>query len=71
MVAIYLAPVYLLVCVYILLRGLHWIQVLHAVFQNVWGVQRDRTYLSVCCLQYSDRVYGTGFGISEIYEASE
>ena len=36
MVAIYLAPVYLLVCVYILLRGLHWIQVLHAVFQNVW-----------------------------------
>ena len=33
MVAIYLAPVYLLVCVYILLRGLHWIQVLHAVFQ--------------------------------------
>ena len=65
MVAIYLAPVYLLVCVYILLRGLHWIQVLHAV------LQRDRTYLSVCCLQYSDRVYGTGFGISEIYEASE
>ena len=36
MVAIYLAPVYLLVCVYILLRGLHWIQVLHAVFKNVW-----------------------------------
>ena len=36
MVAIDLAPVYLLVCVYILLRGLHWIQVLHAVFQNVW-----------------------------------
>ena len=36
MIAIYLAPVYLLVCVYILLRGLHWIQVLHAVFQNVW-----------------------------------
>ena len=53
MVAIYLAPVYLLVCVYILFRGLLWIQVLHAVFQ------------------YSDRVYGTGFGISEIYEASE
>ena len=36
MVAIYLAPVYLLVCIYILLRSLHWIQVLHVVFQNVW-----------------------------------
>ena len=36
MIAIYLAPLYLLVCAYILLRGLHWIQVLHAVFQNVW-----------------------------------
>ena len=36
MVAIYLAPVYLLVCIYILLRTLNWIQVLHVVFQNVW-----------------------------------
>ena len=36
MVAIYLAPFYLLVCVYILLRSLHWFQVLHTVFQNVW-----------------------------------
>ena len=29
MAAIYLAPFYLLVCVYILLRSLHWFQVLH------------------------------------------
>ena len=36
MIAIYLAPVYLLVCIYILLRTLNWIQVLHVVFQNVW-----------------------------------
>ena len=36
MVAIYLAPFYLLVCVYILLRSLHWFQVLHTVFRNVW-----------------------------------
>ena len=36
MAAIYLAPFYLLVCVYILLRSLHWFQVLHTVFQNVW-----------------------------------
>ncbi len=36
MIAIYLAPAYLLVCTYILLRTLHWIQVLHMVFQNVW-----------------------------------
>ena len=36
MIAIYLAPVYLLVCIYILLRTLNWIRVLHAVFQNVW-----------------------------------
>ena len=32
MAAIYLAPFYLLVCVYILLRSLHWFQVLHTVF---------------------------------------
>ena len=36
MIAIYLAPLYLLVCIYILLRTLNWIQVLHIVFQNVW-----------------------------------
>ena len=36
MAAIYLAPFYLLVCVYILLRSLHWFQVLHTVFRNVW-----------------------------------
>ena len=36
MIAIYLAPVYLLVCIYILLRTLNWIRVLHVVFQNVW-----------------------------------
>ena len=36
MIAIYLAPLYLLVCAYILFRSIHWIQVLHAVFQNVW-----------------------------------
>ena len=36
MAAIYLAPFYLLVCVYILLRSVHWFQVLHTVFQNVW-----------------------------------
>ena len=36
MAAIYLAPFYLLVCIYILLRSLHWFQVLHTVFQNVW-----------------------------------
>lgn len=35
MAAIYLAPFYLLVCVYILLRSVHWFQVLHTVFQNV------------------------------------
>ena len=34
MAAIYLAPFYLLVCVYILLRSLHWFQVLHTVFRN-------------------------------------
>ena len=33
MAAIYLAPFYLLVCVYILLRSLHWFQVLHTVFR--------------------------------------
>ena len=36
MIAIYLAPVYLLGCIYILLRTLNWIRVLHVVFQNVW-----------------------------------
>ena len=36
MVAIYLAPAYLAVCAYILFRTLHWIQVLHSIFQNVW-----------------------------------
>ena len=36
MIAIYLAPAYLLVCIYILLRTLNWIRVLHVVFQNVW-----------------------------------
>ncbi|MBS6712552.1 MAG: metallophosphoesterase [Ruminococcus sp.] len=36
MIAIYLAPLYLLVCAYILFRSIHWIRVLHAVFQNVW-----------------------------------
>lgn len=36
MIAIYLAPFYLLVCIYILLRTLNWIRVLHVVFQNVW-----------------------------------
>ena len=36
MAAIYLAQYYLLVCVYILLRSVHWFQVLHTVFQNVW-----------------------------------
>ena len=36
MIAIYLAPVYLLVCIYILLRTLNWIRVLHVVFKNVW-----------------------------------
>ena len=36
MIAIYLAPVYLLVCIYILLRTLNWIRGLHVVFQNVW-----------------------------------
>ena len=36
MIAICLAPVYLLVCIYILLRTLNWIRVLHVVFQNVW-----------------------------------
>lgn len=36
MVAIYLAPAYLAVCAYILFRTIHWIQVLHSVFQNVW-----------------------------------
>ena len=36
MVAIYLAPAYLAVCAYILFRTIHWIQVLHSIFQNVW-----------------------------------
>lgn len=36
MVAIYLAPAYLAVCAYILFRMIHWIQVLHSIFQNVW-----------------------------------
>ena len=36
MIAIYLAPLYLLVCAYILFRCIPWILVLHAVFQNVW-----------------------------------
>ena len=36
MIAIYLAPLYVLVCAYILYRSIHLIQVLHAVFQNVW-----------------------------------
>ena len=36
MVAIYLAPAYLAVCAYILFRTIHWIQVLHSIFQNIW-----------------------------------
>ena len=36
MIAIYLAPAYLAVCAYILFRTIHWIQVLHSIFQNVW-----------------------------------
>lgn len=36
MVAIYLASAYLAVCAYILFRTIHWIQVLHSIFQNVW-----------------------------------
>ena len=36
MVAIYLAPAYLAVCAYILFRTIHWILVLHSIFQNVW-----------------------------------
>ena len=36
MVAIYLAPAYLAVCAYILFCTIHWIQVLHSIFQNVW-----------------------------------
>ena len=36
MVAIHLAPAYLAVCAYILFRTIHWIQVLHSIFQNVW-----------------------------------
>lgn len=47
MAAIYLAPFYLLVCVYILLRSLHWFQVLHTVFRNV-GVQGDWTCIFIC-----------------------
>lgn len=49
MIAIYLAPLYLLVCAYILFRSIHWIQVLHAVFQNVWVCRGiGLVYLLLC-----------------------
>ena len=48
MAAIYLAPFYLLVCVYILLRSLHWFQVLHTVFSECVGVQGDWTCIFIC-----------------------
>ena len=34
-------------------------------------MQRDWTDLFFCCVQYPDRIHGTGLGISEIYEAFE
>ena len=40
-------------------------------FPECVGMQRNWTYLFVCSVQYIDCVYGAGFGISEIYEASE
>lgn len=71
MIAIYLAPLYLLVCAYILFRSIHWIRVLHAAFSECVGVQGNRSCLSFCCVQYSDCIYGAGFWLSEIYETSE
>ena len=51
MVAIYLAPAYLAVCAYILFRTIHWIQVLHSIFQNVWvcrGIGLIYFFVVVC-----------------------
>lgn len=71
MAAIYLAPFYLLVCVYILLRSLHWFQVLHTVFRNVWVCRGIGLVYLFVVFTYTDRIYGTCIRIQEIYEASE
>ena len=69
MAAIYLAPFYLLVCVYILLRSLHWFQVLHTVFQNVWvkSISVGNDILQIYCKSFTlyifsnDKKFRTNF----------
>ena len=71
MIAIYLAPLYLLVCAYILFRSIHLDSGIACCFSECVGVQGNRSCLSFCCVQYSDCIYGAGFWLSEIYETSE
>ena len=70
MAAIYLAPFYLLVCVYILLRSLHWFQVLHTVFRNVWVCRGiGLVYLFVVAVVSFSRINPNDFAPTVILEA--